>query len=663
MDGTPTADVFAARDRAMMVVLSLGLLVVLVTAKIVLLPFPVETFGELVRWLLRLAIVAAADVLFVAMLATAAWALGNWTGRHTWSRRVCRVITVAMFLFAGWYGVASVPMYRMTMVPVTVELLSFSGGPALMASSLAPFFNLASVASLLAITLGTVAAIWWSRTHRDTPWLSRWMRAGIVVPAVLLSVTYASVCRAYVTGQWTDPNRWERRISHNPHTVFLSSCVRELFRRDRLTFTWDADEVDTDDFTRDRDKSRTTPAAVDTPTPQNVIVIVLESVGARNLSLYGGPHRAMPNLARLAAERGVVFDNVYAHAPSSPKGLIALAGSVYPRVDWKLISRDNPEFAVPLLPEVLGQHGYRSAYLHSGYWSWKNRDRFLRDRGVDQLIDADTLDEEKVFSWGVSDDVLFDAALEFIDAAPHKPFHVFLWTIETHHPYIADDGSPKFDVDDEEWARYLSAIHGADRLIARLVEQLEARGLADNTLIAVTGDHGEAFGQHGQRVHSFGVYDENVHVPLVLLHSSFADPNTPRRVSGVAQQIDIAPTLLGLAGIEAPHQWQGHDWSAELSGGVSSNGVLSGNADATVDDRRAYFYSTGNEVLLGVRDREFKYHYYVSSGYEELFDLAHDPDELHSVADEFPEVCRQHRARVAGLVEYQRAFLGEQGAR
>jgi phosphoglycerol transferase MdoB-like AlkP superfamily enzyme len=653
MDGTPTGDILAARDRAMIVVLSLGLLVVLVTAKIVLLPFPVETFGELIRWLLRLAIVAAADVLFVAMLSTAAWAATTWASRRAWSRRACRAITVTVFLLAGWYGVASVPMYRMTMVPITVELLSFSGGPTLMASSLTPFFNLASVASLLAITLGTAAAIWWSRTHRHTPRLGRWMRAGVVVPAVLLCVTYATVCRAYVTGQWTDPNRWERRISHSPHTVFLSSCVCELFRHDRLTFSWDADEVDSGDFTRGRDQSQATPVAIDTRTPQNVIVIVLESVGARNLSLYGGPHRAMPNLTRLASERGVVFDNVYAHAPSSPKGLVALTGSVYPRVDWKLISRDNPEFAVPLLPEVLGQHGYRTAYLHSGYWSWKNRDRFLRDRGVDRLIDADTIDEEKVFSWGVSDNVLFDAAMAFIDEAPDKPFHTFLWTIETHHPYIADDGSPQFEVDDEEWARYLSAIHGSDRLIARLVEQLDARGLADNTLIAVTGDHGEAFGQHGQRVHSFGVYDENVHVPLVLLHPRLAGPSTPRRVTGVAQQIDIAPTLLGLAGIEAPSEWQGHDWSD----------VLTGKADTTADDRRAYFYSTGNEVLLGVRDREFKYHYYVGSGYEELFDLTSDPDELHSVADAHPELCREQRARVAGLVEYQRAYLAEQGAR
>ncbi|MCA9101337.1 MAG: sulfatase, partial [Planctomycetales bacterium] len=378
------------------------------------------------------------------------------------------------------------------------------------------------------------------------------------------------------------------------------------------------------------------------------------SVGARNLSMYGGPHEAMPNLARLAAEQGVIFENVYAHAPSSPKGLVALAAGVYPRVDWKLISRDNPEFDVPLLPQVLGEHGYRSAYLHSGYWSWKNRDRFLRDRGVDRVIDTDTLaDSEKVFSWGVSDDALFDAALDFIEEDSERPFHLFMWTIETHHPYIADDASPRFDVDDEEWARYLSAIHGADRRIARLVEQLQARGLADDTIIAVTGDHGEAFGQHGQRVHSFGVYDENVHVPLVLISPRFAATDTPRRISGVAQQIDVAPTLVSLAGIAPPPAWQGHDWSA----------TLTGRAGAVVPDRRAYFYSTGNEVLLGVRDGRYKYHFYVSSGYEELFDLERDPDELHSVAGEHAELCRQERARVAGLVQHQRNYLRHHGAR
>jgi len=376
--------------------------------------------------------------------------------------------------------------------------------------------------------------------------------------------------------------------------------------------------------------------------PKNLIVIVLESVGAEYLGLYGAPYDNTPRLAGLVARGGKWFQNFYAHAASSPKVLVALSASVVPRVDWKLITRDSAEFDVPLLPQVLAERGYRTCYLHSGYWSWKGRDEFLRARGVETLLDADNLDAQQVFSWGISDDDLFDAALEWIDADRSRPFQLLLWTIETHHPYFAGDAPRDFGVEDEELNRYLNAIGQADRRIGELVDELERRGLANDTLIAVTGDHGEVFGEHGQRVHSFGVYEENVRVPFILLHPSLA--GEPASRGEVCQQVDLPATLLGSLGVDRPDSWQGRDL---LAAGAAP---------------RAYFFSTGNEVLLGLREGRFKYIYHVSGGHEELYDLVDDPRETVNVATRESERCASYRRRVGGLVRAQREFLAAHGS-
>ena len=237
---------------------------------------------------------------------------------------------------------------------------------------------------------------------------------------------------------------------------------------------------------------------------------------------------------------------------------------------------------------------------------------------------------------------MFRSGLHWIDQAPDRPFHLLFWTIETHHPYVSPASARDFGVDDPELGRYLNALRAADETIGWLIDELRARGLDQDTLLAVTGDHGEVFGQHGQRVHSFGVYEENVHVPLVLLHPALK--SLPRRDAHVAQQIDIPATLAGLLGCNRPASWQGRHLLDE------------GPRD------RAYFYSLGNEVILGLRDGRFKYHYYVTSGFEELFDLSADSDEQRNLAPQYQAQCAEYRRKAAGLAVHQRRFLAEHGS-
>jgi len=639
-------DATAGVDQYRLVIATLALCVICILAKGVLLPIPGQTQGELARWLIRLAIVASADMTFVVLLAACCGLVRRGIGDRPLLIPIWRFATVGLYGLVAAYAVVSIALLRLMMVPLTLELLSFAGGPRLMASSIRELITPGLLAGLAASLVTIVLSFRWGERvpnllHGRLEFLGAVWRRWLTVAT--LAALFGAIGQTYIGRAWTDPNRWERRISASPHATFLGSVVAHLIEPQPSVASWSPDDADTSDFLpREATVPRTSP--LDANRPTNVLVVVLESVGVEYLSLYGASHETMPRLAQLARERGIVFENVYAHAPSSPKGLIALTASVYPRIDWKLITRDCPDFDVPNLAQVLHADGYRTAYLHSGYWSWKLRDRYLAARGVQAVLDADSIPGEEIFSWGIGDQLMFQAALDWIDQAPRQAFHAMLWTIETHHPYIADTASPRFDVADTELSRYLSAIESADRRIGWLYEQLVARGLDQNTLVVVTGDHGEVFGQHNQRVHSFGVYDENVRVPLVMIHPKLREGDRRERVTPVCQQIDIAPTILGLLGEASPASWQGGD--------LFRAGALP----------RAYFYSVSNEVQLGVREDQWKYIYRLQSGHEELYDLSDDPNELHNLAPLDPQRTADLRRRVAGLLHSQRAFLAEHGA-
>ncbi len=638
----PRDAVQARRRRCEILSLTAALAVVFVAAKAALLPFAVSTIGELVRWGLRLAIVVAPDLCFAAALA----ALGLLSTLCVASRPRCRAMLrtlwLLVFCLSGIYAVASVAIYRATMVPLTIPLLSFVGGPSIMASSIQACLSAEAVVGLLLVPVALLLA---PRVASRLPWFREGapLPARAVVALLCLVALYGLVCRSYVQAQWTDPNRWERRIAQSPHYVLLASCVRELFRAQALTPDIDIKNARIEDFQPAKKHGRAlTDAIPPDERPRNVLVVLMESTSVEYLELYGGRFATTPHLSRLAKAGGVVFENAYVQTPNSCKSLIGLTASVYPRLDWWLTVRDCPDFDVPTLPQILSRRGFRTCFAHSGYWKWKDRDQYLRRRGVQKLIDADSLGGAKVNSWGVSDRAMYQSVLDWIDEEKNKPFYALAYTIETHHPYVAREPLRDFGVEDPELNRYLNALAAADENLAWLMEQLKQRGLDKSTLVVVTADHGESFGGHGHRVHSFCTYESTVHVPLVMLHPSLA--NLPDRIKAVCQQIDLAPTVADLLGVPQPEIWQGrHLFDA-------------GN------DGRAYFFTTGNEVILGLREGDWKYHYYVESRHEELFNMRQDPTESQNQAEKHRQRCEMYRRRLGSWVLYQRKFLAQHGA-
>ncbi|HUY32208.1 MAG TPA: sulfatase [Pirellulales bacterium] len=624
--------------------LASSLALVLVLVKLALLPLSVASAGELARWLLRLDLVASPDLSFVAGLTALCWlgSLGLRRGPRA-AARAWQPACTAVYALAAVYAVASIPMYKVTMVPFTVRLLSFVGGPGVMVSSVTPYLPPGILLALVAAPAAVALAPWAARRRPLALPASRCGTAILSGAAALIAVNGA-ICHAYMSVAWTDPNRWERRIAQSPHWVLARSCAQELAKDRPFTHSYSFDEIDDGDFHRPAvDGAAKAPLFAESARPKNVLLIVLESTAAEFFGAQGSRWPTTPNLDALAARHGVVFENIYAQAASSCKSLVALTNSTYPRPDWLLIVRDHPDFDVPSLPQVLRRRGYRTCYAHSGYWSWQGRDRFLLARGVDQLVDAAQMPDERINSWGINDEAMYQGVLDWIDIEPDRPFFAFAYTNETHHPYVTPQKSHDFKVDDEEFGRYLSSVRGADEKIAWLLAELDRRGLLDSTLVAITADHGESFGQHNQWTHAFGVYEQTVHVPLVLSHSALA--GLPRRSATIGKHLDIAPTLLDALAIPAPAEWQGRSLLRASAG------------------EPAYFMSVGNEVTLGLRDGRYKYHYYVDTEREELFDVQTDPQELDNLAQGRPDQCAGFRRRVGGWVTYQREFLAKHGAR
>ena len=143
----------------------------------------------------------------------------------------------------------------------------------------------------------------------------------------------------------------------------------------------------------------------------------------------------------------------------------------------------------------------------------------------------------------------------------------------------------------------------------------------------IGGDHGEAFGEHGQLAHGFSVYDEEVHIPLLIVNRKMFPQ--PRVVNSLARQIDIAPTLLDLLGIAEPAQWQGQS-------------LLSGPPPA-----RAYMFASDSDFRFGLIEGNEKYIYNYDSNRSELYDLATDPKERHDLAA-IPPMPPRSRRRICG---------------
>ena len=282
---------------------------------------------------------------------------------------------------------------------------------------------------------------------------------------------------------------------------------------------------------------------------------------------------------------------------------------------------------------MLAQQGYRTAYMHSGTLEYDSDGEFLRRHGFKEVI-GESQDYDSPM-----DGKLVPKTIDWIKQDSSKPFFLALWTMDTHHPYVSP-GIRDYHVGDRDLNRYLNGIYATDDMIGRLEQALERMHLADNTLLVVTGDHGEAFREHGQQIHGFSVHEEEVHVPVLIVNPRLFPHQIVNRTMG--RQIDLAPTLLAMLGYHEPGEWQGMN-------------LLSGPGPA-----RAYLFATWGDFTLGLIEGNTKYIFdFDRSAGSEVYDLGNDPSEQHDLAQQpgMAPLVQRARIRVEGWLSFQNGYL------
>jgi len=356
----------------------------------------------------------------------------------------------------------------------------------------------------------------------------------------------------------------------------------------------------------------------------NVLVVILESTGARYLKPYGAPDDPMPNLTALTHD-AIVFDNAYAVYPESIKGLFATLCSRYPA--FGVSAEQHADVPCAPIAKILGAAGYRTALFHSGRFRYLGMQEILERQGFDVLEDAGAIGGVVRSSFGVDEPSTVARILRWIDAQDSRqPFFVAYLPAAGHHPYAIPDSAPVVFPPATDSGRYRNALHYADAALGALLAGLKTRGIADRTLVVVFGDHGEAFGQHpGNIGHSLFLNEENVRVPYAIA--------LPGRIKGelrvhrLASLLDTAPTILDLTGLPRSPE---HEGLSLLRPG----------------EPMALFHTDYSLGWLGLRDGCWKYLFEIDDGRSKLFDLCHDPDETVDRSGAHTDRVRAYHDRV-----------------
>ncbi len=252
----------------------------------------------------------------------------------------------------------------------------------------------------------------------------------------------------------------------------------------------------------------------------NVVFIVLESVGSHRLL---GDLANTPNIAALARS-AVAFENVYAVYPSTARNHLAINTGGFQLTGEGMIEAFQREFTGPLMARGFAAEGYATALFSSERLDVEGMDQFERRAGWGTLYDFGRDVKNHVAanilnSWCAKEEFTMTQIEPWLEAHRAGPFLLSYMNGATHHPYSVPRGFREPNGRADDLARYRNALHYTDAAIGQLVAMLKARRLFENTLIAITGDHGQAFGEHpGNFVHKNAIYEENIRTFLLLSH-------------------------------------------------------------------------------------------------------------------------------------------------
>ena len=347
-------------------------------------------------------------------------------------------------------------------------------------------------------------------------------------------------------------------------------------------------------------------ARASSPVSGPIIVISVDTLRADHLPAYGYTKVKTPAIDALAAD-GVVFERAYSHAPQT---LPAHASLLSGRLPFETGVRDNVGFTVKdgerLLPEMLRDRGFTTGGIVSAYVLRKETGIA---RGF-EYFDGEMPPSSPELSIGqVQRDGAESVALaeRWLGSIGTSRAFLFLHLYEPHKPYAPP---ARF----AQYAPYDGEIAYTDELVGRLIRYLKSHQLYDRSTIVLLSDHGEGLGDHGEQEHGLFVYEEAIHVPLIIKQES--NVGAGRRVADLVQHVDLVPTILDLVKAPGAGGFRGRSLKPALEG----TGEL---GDTSVYSEALYArYHFGWSELTALTDGRYRY---IKAPREELYDLARDP--------------------------------------
>lgn len=363
--------------------------------------------------------------------------------------------------------------------------------------------------------------------------------------------------------------------------------------------------------------------------PLNVMLLTIDSLRA-DMPWTTYERDIAPNLTALA-KQSVVYRNAYSVSSSTSKSAPAILVGRYP----SSIYRDGWFFAgfSPanlFFTEVLQERSVRTLGGHAHMY-------FDRGKNLDQGFDVwrvvDGIGFDSKTDRHVTSDKMTDMAIQMLSDSANTQGQFFLWFhyMDPHDQYIKHEASPDFG--DHNRDRYDSEVYFTDLHVGRLFDFAKQQPWWDRTVVIISADHGEAFGDHGMHKHGFELWEVLTHVPL-LFHGPTLQP---REIDARRSHIDLAPTILELMGVsELPEGLQGKSMVPELRGAEPDNRepiLLDLPEDYNSADRKALIW---DDYKLIVQNFGARYR---------LYNLAKDPKEEHDLAKREPEKLKELKER------------------
>ncbi len=377
-------------------------------------------------------------------------------------------------------------------------------------------------------------------------------------------------------------------------------------------------------------KARKKVSTVSAP-PPNIILITLDTTRADRMGFLGSERGLTPNLDCLATQ-SVVFTRAYAQVPLTTPSHAALLTGTYPQFSHVEDLGAPLGKDLPYLPDLLHRHGYHTAAFIGAFILDPAGAAPGFERGFD-VYDANFHQrkprEDRYKSVERRAEDVANRALGWLSRHQQRPFFIWLHFYDAHDPY---DPPEPFKTHYASFP-YDGEIAYTDSIVGSVVEVLRRHGLYQNSVIAIAADHGEAFGEHGEERHGMFLYDETIHVPLLLKLP--AGRLGGKRVEERVALAEVAPTLLEAAGIPAPAAMQAHSLFPLFLEEKTDAAKSAAGAPGKTQERPVYSETNYAHRAFGWSElrswRTGKY-LYVQAPKRELYDQSSDPDAAKNLA-------------------------------